>query len=330
MTTGARQVAVLIAAHNAAATLERAIRSALAEAETSEVIVVDDASSDTTRQLAEAEGARDPRVRVIGLDNNVGPGEARNIALGSATALYVAILDSDDMFLPGRLGALLKAAEWDLVADNIAFVTAEQRDRMASRPPPTGAERFRPLTPEAFVRGNLRQRNTARGELGFLKPLMSRDFLSRHGLRYDPALRLGEDYDLYTRALLAGARMKVTSRPGYLSVVRNQSLSARHTGHDLAQLHDAIERHLASGPMAPDLRRAMLQHLAEVRMKRDHRRFLDLKREQGPRSALGYALADPRRPWPLARDILRDKLGPDRGSALGKDGVRLLLPGGDT
>jgi succinoglycan biosynthesis protein ExoU len=33
----------------------------------------------------------------------------------------IALLDADDMFLPGRLGRLLAIPGWDLIADNIAF-----------------------------------------------------------------------------------------------------------------------------------------------------------------------------------------------------------------
>ena len=57
--------AILIAAYNAGATLPRAIASALAEPEVSQVVVIDDASEDETLAHAEAAAAADPRVTVV-------------------------------------------------------------------------------------------------------------------------------------------------------------------------------------------------------------------------------------------------------------------------
>ena len=81
-----------------------------------------------------------------------------------------------------------------------------------------------------FVEGNLSQKGAARCELGFLKPVMRRAFLERHGLRYDPQLRLGEDYDLYTRCLMKGARFALSHRVGYRAEVRERRGRTRSFG----------------------------------------------------------------------------------------------------
>lgn len=325
MTSG---VTVIIAAYNAQDTLARAIRSALSEPETSEVMVVDDASQDDTCAITRREAQNDPRVRLIPLDTNQGPGAARNRALDAASSAFVAILDSDDVFLPGRLGRLLSCRGCDMMADNIAFVTPENINDISHGDWSAHQPLFEPLTPTQFVRGNLRKRGVARGELGFMKPVMSRDFLNRHNLRYDPSLRLGEDYDLYVRMLLAGARLKLTHTPGYGAVVRQTSLSARHGAHELACLHDSLEAHLSMGAPSPDLTHAMHAHLDEVRRKRDHRIFLDLRREQGAWAAIRYLLGASNRIWPIAHQIACDKLrlSGQAGEAAPQHGIRLLLP----
>lgn len=321
-------VTVIIAAYNAQVTVARAIRSAVSQPETVEVIVVDDASSDDTRDLVEAEICRDARVRLIRQEVNQGPAAARNRALKAATSDYLAVLDSDDVFLPGRLGRLLACHDGDLLADNIAFVTpanlqaAVETNWSAIRP------EFTALGVAEFVRGNLHTAGVSRGELGFLKPVLSRRFLLQHDLRYDPTLRLGEDYDLYVRMLLAGARMRLTRRPGYAAVVRPNSLSARHGAAELGALRHALQAHLATGPHPSDLTQAMQAHLRQVRHKHDHRMFLDLRRSHGARAALGYLFGDRNRFWPVFLQIARDKLG---FSTLARDaapetGVRLLLP----
>ncbi|MES0864708.1 glycosyltransferase [Ruegeria sp. SCPT10] len=320
-------VTVLIAAYNAQDTLSRAIQSALAEPETAEVIVVDDASQDETVAIAAAEAQQDPRVRLICQDKNQGPAAARNRALEVAISDFVAILDSDDEFLPGRLRRLSSETNCEVIADNIAFVAPAHLDAATTQDWSEIAPEFSSLGTVDFVLGNLRRPGVSRGELGFLKPILSREFLVKHNLRYDPALRLGEDYDLYVRMLLAGARMKLTHRPGYAAVVRSNSLSAQHGAQELEQFQKALEAHLRMGPHAPDLTNAMRAHLKDVRQKRDHRVFLNLRRTQGSAAAIQYLLDARDRAWPVIRQIARDKLGLSKmaDEAAPEIGARLLL-----
>ncbi|NUS17145.1 MAG: bifunctional glycosyltransferase family 2 protein/CDP-glycerol:glycerophosphate glycerophosphotransferase [Streptomyces sp.] len=71
-----------------------------------EVIVVDDCSPDGSGEIADAYAARDPRVSVLHLPENVGLGPARNAGLARATGEYVLFLDSDDTYAPGALRAV--------------------------------------------------------------------------------------------------------------------------------------------------------------------------------------------------------------------------------
>ena len=320
------RVSVIVACHNAERTLGRAIRSALAEPETAEVIVIDDASTDGTVRVARAEAAGAPRVRLIALDTNAGPAAARNRGLDAATAPFVAVLDSDDIFLPGRLRTLLNGPPRELAADNILFMDDRQDGGPAPDWPDIAAD-FSDLTLTQFVEGNLRRKGTARGELGFLKPVMSREFLTGKGLRYAPSMRLGEDYDLYVRMFLAGARMTLTRRPGYAATVRATSLSARHATADLAVLHARIEEHLKAPDLTEDVAARMRALSREVRHKHDHRRFLDLRRSGGAAAAIRFALGGRNRLGPIATQIARDKLhlNATAADALPKGGTRLLL-----
>ena len=187
-------VCVIIPAYNAAATIADAVRTSLAEPEVAQVIVVDDASADETAAAARSAAQGDARLTVLACSSNGGPAAARNLALDAARSPWVAVVDSDDFLLPGRFARLLAAADGDLVADNILFVDDATRPEQA-RPDEHATEGIIDIDLAAFVRANLPQGGD-RGEWGFLKPIIRRDFLQRHGLRYDERLRLGEDYDL--------------------------------------------------------------------------------------------------------------------------------------
>lgn len=84
------RVSVVIPAHNEAARIADTVKGVLAIPEVSEIIVVDDASSDETAALARQAGAT-----VVSLPNNMGKGGALNTGVARATGDIVALLDGD-------------------------------------------------------------------------------------------------------------------------------------------------------------------------------------------------------------------------------------------
>lgn len=100
-------VSVIIPSYNRAHFLERSVGSALGQTHRDvEVIIVDDGSKDGTRALVEKLWAAEPRVRYHRQDNK-GISGARNAGLERATGDYVALLDSDDAWVPWKLEAQL-------------------------------------------------------------------------------------------------------------------------------------------------------------------------------------------------------------------------------
>jgi succinoglycan biosynthesis protein ExoU len=259
-------VDVLIAARDRADTIERAVQSALAQEEVRTVIVVDDGSTDDTAARALRCAPDGSRVIVRRLGSSAGPSAARNVALEISESPWIAILDGDDFFLPGRIKTLLAlSTDWDFVADDPLQIS---EDRFGHETPTrmlSGACRQpRGIDFEEFVRGNVTRRGALRRELGFIKPLMRRSFLRRYGLRYDEALRLGEDYALYARALASGARFLLAPAAGYVSVMRLDSLSAQHNRQDLERFRDSDCELMALGTLSPKERRALAAHYSSV------------------------------------------------------------------
>ena len=235
----ASRVCVIIAARNAARTIPAAIASALREPEVAEVVVVDDASTDDTGHVARAADDGSGRLSVMRLDVNRGPSFARNAAIAGSRSPFLSILDADDFFLEGRFRTLFASADWDFAADNIMLIRDDTATDVSKIVAPSFSADPEFLDFERFIEGNISRRRMQRGELGFLKPVISRAFLDRHGLRYDENLRLGEDYELYARAVACGARFKVIRSCGYGAIVRADSLSGRHKTQDLKRLADA-------------------------------------------------------------------------------------------
>ena len=175
------------------------------------------------------------------LDRNKGPSVARNRGLELSIAPWIAILDGDDYFLPNRIGALLDACEGaDLVADDqIQVKEGGDDDPAFSSELLVGHEITITLDLATFVAKNLSKRARLRKELGFLKPIIRRSFLDLNQLRYDEALRLGEDFALYARALASGAIFKVIPSRTYVSVIRSNSISGHHSKGDLERFRDS-------------------------------------------------------------------------------------------
>lgn len=220
-------VDVIIAAWNCEKTIERAVASALAQNEVHRVIVVDDASTDGTKDRVHAADDGSGRLTVFEFPENRGPAAARNKALSLCQAPWIAVLDGDDYFLPGRFSRLLALADdWDFIADNLLQIS-EDHAQVDVLLPAGGKEPFEPYRCdfETFIRGNISRPGCDRKELGFLQPLMRRVFLMENALRYDENLRFGEDYAFCAHALALGARFLVIPALGYAAVIQSRSLS---------------------------------------------------------------------------------------------------------
>ena len=103
-------VSVCIGAYNRRNTIRECVDSALGQTwENKEVVVVDDASTDGTREILEGYGNR---IRLICRDSNSGMCPVtRNQALKAAQGEYVAFLDSDDVWCPEKLARQVEFME---------------------------------------------------------------------------------------------------------------------------------------------------------------------------------------------------------------------------
>lgn len=98
------RITVGITCYNAADTIERAVTSALSqEWPNLEIVVVDDASEDASKDILRGLADRDRRVTLVIHERNRGPAAARNSILEKATGEFIAFFDDDDESFPHRL-----------------------------------------------------------------------------------------------------------------------------------------------------------------------------------------------------------------------------------
>lgn len=219
-------VSVILPAYNAEGFVARAIRSALDQAQPPlEVIVVDDASTDGTASAVLRLAVDEPRIKLVSLSENAGPGPARNAGLDAARGDWAAMLDADDVFGAERLEALMTLAREtgaDIVADNLYVYdyAAGQAARTAFVSAPRG-----PIGLNTFV-----ERSSGGPgvdlDWGQLKPIVRTAFMREHAIRY-PMLRHAEDFAFMFDALLAGAKFFVTPTPHYYYTTRHGEISGR-------------------------------------------------------------------------------------------------------
>ncbi|WP_085506203.1 glycosyltransferase family 2 protein [Thalassobacillus devorans] len=102
-------VSVITPAYNAERFIGETIQSVIDQTFTDwEMVIVDDRSQDRTVEIVEEYRRKDPRIRLVVLEENSGSAVARNTAIREAGGRYLAFLDSDDLWLPEKLERQLK------------------------------------------------------------------------------------------------------------------------------------------------------------------------------------------------------------------------------
>jgi succinoglycan biosynthesis protein ExoO len=313
--TGSPTVSVVIAGYEAEGFIATAVKSALAQTLSDmEVIVVDDASPDAMLEAAVRAAGGDTRLKTIRLETNGGPSAARNAGFAAARGTWIAVLDSDDAFEPERLAKLVAFGEArgaDIVADALSVVDEDRPEAAAKTFDCVGLPE--PVTLSAYARDNRMFRRS--GGSGYLKPMFRRAFVERHGLSYEPALRLAEDWTFAAEALAHGATFALLHEPLYRYTVRGGSISARLTTGKLAPLlasADAfLAKHRARLP-AEDVT-ALSERRASLADALAFQTFVERVKAKEFGGALGALLKQPGS-WPLLRMPIMARLKGSRGA----------------
>jgi glycosyltransferase involved in cell wall biosynthesis len=227
-------VSIIIPAYNVEEWVAEAVDSALAQTYPRvEVVVVNDGSTDGTAEIIAGYGDR----IVVVEQENQGLGAARNSGLRASHGSLIGLLDADDIWLPERLDAVVPLL---MARPEIGMVTSNSFVMEGATPTLKqcyGDRRKHPFP----AREEDQLDEIAHRNFLFVSVVFRRDLVDRFG-GFDGTMRRSEDYELWTRFLVNGARAAyVPASLGYYRV-RPGSLSAspEQWGAHLS----VLERHL--------------------------------------------------------------------------------------
>jgi glycosyltransferase involved in cell wall biosynthesis len=231
-------VTVITPAHNSERFLGEAIESTFDQGYPElEMVVVDDGSTDRTAEIA---FGRDG-VRVIG-QRNEGPGPARNAGIAASSGEVIALLDSDDVMLPGRL-----QTQVGHLVDHPEVAAVIGRQRLMVEPG---------VRPPAWIVAQSAKPGEASGfsdDLSFSGVHVTSTLVTWRRVYdavgpYDPAFREAEDVDWLMRVMDAGMRV---------STIDEELIGRRMHGANMVTDLEAVRRGLFKAMKARiDRRRA--------------------------------------------------------------------------
>lgn len=189
---------VVIPTYNRASKLKKTLDSVVDQSFADfEVLVMDDGSTDDTREVVES--FRDPRIRYTWAPNSGGPATPRNRGIDGAKSDWICFLDADDLWYPDKLlrvnEAINKNPDCDLICHNeVLSIQATQTKSMLY---------YGPNQPN-FYQILL----TSGNRVSTSATTVRRSFLNQFGLRFNQAKNyvIIEDYDLWLKIAFHGGR----------------------------------------------------------------------------------------------------------------------------
>jgi glycosyltransferase involved in cell wall biosynthesis len=180
MTLTQPAVTVLMPLYNGESYLREAIESILGQTFNEfELLVLDDGSTDAGPRIVK--GYRDPRIRLLSNDANMGIAATLNRGISLANGRYIARMDCDDVSLPDRL-----RRQFDFMEGHPAVGVCGSRVRRI------GAKRglWKVKAGDAAIKSRLLFENA----MAHPSVMIRKSVLDGHNLRYDPLLRCSQDY----------------------------------------------------------------------------------------------------------------------------------------
>ena len=182
-------VSIIMPAYNAEKYIAEAIDSVLQQSFSAwELIIIDDCSSDATKNIIVTYQNNDKRIKPIYLSKNGGrPSIAKNFGLKKAIGKYIAFLDSDDIWMPEKLAKQVEAMQQNSNC-GLCYTGGFWIDKQGNQ-----IKSFLPR----YRSGNLLYKMLERYELNNQSVLITKQALMSTLGGFNEAIIIGEDYNLF-------------------------------------------------------------------------------------------------------------------------------------
>lgn len=244
-------VSVIIPVYNSIATIERSLASTLDQNVPMEVILIDDNSQDGSLQHIEFLITQYPgNYKVLQTDKNLGASGARNLGIASASGDYIAFLDADDLWLPGKLHKQLAIMKADpstalVTCDSLKvtpFGEIKNRSSHQNKVPINGPDAWKTLLSYNFIP---------------TPTVLTRTDLVRQANGFDINLKIGEDLNLWITIAKLGS-IQVVSEVLVHYFDTAGSLMKQSYIENTKQLLNVLNRHINDNRLTQDEKNKLL------------------------------------------------------------------------
>lgn len=211
------KISVIIPTYNRESSIKKAIESVLNQTFSDfELIIVDDGSTDSTKEIISEFLLKDKRVRYFYQSNSGGPSKPKNTAFKHCAGSYIAYLDSDDQWLSEKLkkqyNLMRESPENTGLVACHAFVVGENDKEKGIR--------------KVKSSGSLEELLTKEGAFPFSSSsiMVKREVIERVG-GFDENLRIGEDLDFYMRIAEGEYSLSFVDEPLFKYFVHSLNIS---------------------------------------------------------------------------------------------------------
>lgn len=225
-------ISVIMPVYNAQDTLARCLDSLLAQTmPPKEIILIDDGSTDSTKQIIDAYQRANPGVFTCLHQNNAGPSAARNTGLNNAHASYITFVDSDDKIDEAMYEKMFKSAR----ANDSDLVVCGRTNLNAHTGKP-----LKTWVPDwQIANGPLAEQPQLVRKAGNIMcdKLFRRSIIEAHHIRQNTTIRHAEDFLFISEFKLYSTRASAVQEPLYYYYVNSETSLSGSNSHitDIAE-----------------------------------------------------------------------------------------------
>ncbi len=240
------KISVIIPVYNRPTMVERAVKSVLNQTlKPHEIIVVDDGSTDETPRVLAAFG---DQITVLRQEHR-GVSAARNAGIRHATGEWIALLDSDDEWLPNKLTMAV-----EFLKENPRFKIFQTEEIWIRN-----GKRVNPKKKHQKYQGWIFKQSLPLCIISPSAVIIKKEILEETGL-FDETFPVCEDYDLWLR-VTRRFEVGLDSRPGIVKYGGHEDqLSRAYWGMDYYRVL-AMEKHVNDPRLPEELRKAVVNEL---------------------------------------------------------------------